>query len=351
MPSVNCRVWGAPLRRHCRGFFGVMVILYICLLPVGAQDPPFQGKSYQSPGTFRLSGGVSHSESLEPMDEREQVGKVFKGSGAGGSGPSGSTSPGVGKGSGSPTGKGSGAGAGKVTGNGAPGRTAGKGSAIGTTSKSSGIGTGPGKGPVRIERPTLPAYQITKPPSLRSSTTTKPPPVPTFEITDNRYEVPAWLAGTWQRTDATEVSRTELPSGKKLLAVGKQPARTTDTFGSYRDSEGRIWQNFKPSKKYGQTDRGAAMDYHRVLRWGLEIIGRSALVTVQAAHVIVNKKTRKVTSVFQDEEMNRYQLLVDGKLRTDSSVKVFNGDGEAVLQTRSVSNEIRVAPFKETQTR
>ncbi len=358
MTSINRRVWDAPLR-HRRGFYGVMLILYsyghFCGHPVAAQDPS-QAQSYPSPQTYRLSGGVSHSESLEPMDERDQVGKVFKGAGAGGSGPSGSTSRGVGKGSGSPAGKGSGPG--KGSGTGGTGKSAGtgpetgKGSGIAQSETGKAPSTGVGKGPKtgRVERPTLPAYQITKPP-ISSTGPTKPPPVPTFEITDNRYEVPAWLAGTWQRTDATEVSRTELPSGKKLLAVGKQPARTTDIFGSYKDSEGRIWQNFKPSKKYGQTDRGTAMDYHRVSRWGLEIIGRSALVTVQAAHVIVNKKTRKVTSVFQDEEMNRYQLLVDGKLRTDSSVKVFNGNGDPVLQTRSVSNEIRVAPFKETQTR
>lgn len=278
---------------------GLVAILYIIgpysALPAGAQDPiPENGQSYPSPRTYQLRGGVSHSESLAPIDERSQVGKVFK--------------PGAG----------------------------------GTLR------------PHQITKPQGGAMSsITKPLKLPSVTTlnTKPPPVPIFEITENRYEVPGWIAGTWQRTDATEVSRTELPSGKKLLAVGKTPARTIDKFGSYRDKDGRIWQTFKPNKKYGQTDRGAVMDYHRVLNWRMEIIGRSVLVTVQAAHIIVNKKTRKVTQVFQDEELNRYQLLVDGKLRTDSSVKVFNGNGDAFLQTRSVSNEIRVAPFKETQTR
>lgn len=317
---------GTKLRLLCRtmgrlGFSGAgtltLVFLYIysseaISLKVVAQD----GQSY------RLTGGVSHSEALEPMDERDQVGKVFKGAGSG-------TGPGAGT---QAVGK---VPAGKVVSIGKP--------STGAVSKTKVLTiTKPPVKPVSnpVEKP------ITSSPPIR-----KPPPVPIFEITENRYQIPEWLAGTWQRSDATEVSRTELPSGKKLVAQGRTEARTSDKFGSYRDKDGRIWQTFKQTKAYGQTDRGTFMDYHRVSRWGLEIVGRSALVTVQAAHVIVNKKTRKVTAVFQDEEVNRYLPLADGKLRTESSVKVFNGNGDAVLQTRSVSNEVRTAPFKETQTR
>ncbi len=35
-----------------------------------------------------------------------------------------------------------------------------------------------------------------------------------------KFIIPAWLAGTWSRTESTETSRIELPSGRRLQARG-----------------------------------------------------------------------------------------------------------------------------------
>ncbi|MBX9952930.1 MAG: hypothetical protein K2Y39_27400 [Candidatus Obscuribacterales bacterium] len=160
-----------------------------------------------------------------------------------------------------------------------------------------------------------------------------------------RFRVPDWMAGVWQRSDAREVSRIELPSGKKLSPVGTQVARVKDVFGSYRDANGQVWQIFNPMKATGQVDRGVSMDYHRVHGYDLVITGpRTVVVEVQATHTMVSKVNRRIAKVYQDEELNKYTLAPDGKLLTDSSVKVFDLEGKPFLLTRTTSSEIRVPP-------
>lgn len=160
-----------------------------------------------------------------------------------------------------------------------------------------------------------------------------------------RFKVPDWMAGVWQRSDAREVSRIELPSGRKLSPVGTQVAKVKDVFGTYRDASGQVWQIFNPLKAAGQVDRGVSMDYHRVHGYDLVITGpKSVVVEVQATHTMVSKANRRIAKVYQDEELNKYTLAPDGKLITDSSVKVFDLEGKPFLLTRTTSSEIRVAP-------
>ncbi len=160
-----------------------------------------------------------------------------------------------------------------------------------------------------------------------------------------RMKVPDWLAGIWQRSEAREISRIELPSGRKAKPVGNQVARVRDVFGTFRDGNGQVWQIFNPLKATGQVDRGVSMDYHRVHSYDLVITGpKTAVVEVQATHTMVSKANRRIAKVYQDEELNKYSLLPDGKLQTDSSVKVFDMDGKPFLLTRTTSAEIRLPP-------
>ncbi len=160
-----------------------------------------------------------------------------------------------------------------------------------------------------------------------------------------RFKVPDWMAGIWQRSEAKEISRIELPGGKRLKPVGNQVARVKDVFGSFRDGNGQVWQMFNPLKATGQVDRGLSMDYHRVHSYDLVITGpKSVVVEVQATHTMVSKANRRIANVYQDEELNKYTLSPDGKLITDSSVKVFDMHGKPFLLTRTTSSEVRLPP-------
>ena len=122
-------------------------------------------------------------------------------------------------------------------------------------------------------------------------------------------------------------------------------AKVKDVFGTYRDASGQVWQIFNPLKAAGQVDRGVSMDYHRVHGYDLVITGpKSVVVEVQATHTMVSKANRRIAKVYQDEELNKYTLAPDGKLITDSSVKVFDLEGKPFLLTRTTSSEIKVAP-------
>jgi hypothetical protein len=175
--------------------------------------------------------------------------------------------------------------------------------------------------------------------SQRNSSSVKSP-------AERRFRIPAWMAGVWQRSDSNELSRVSLPSGKRLKAVGYSVAGAKDSFGTYRDESGQIWQVFDPRNATGSMDRGTAIDYHTVTAYDIIISGNDApVVAVRATHVIVSKSTHRVVSSFQDEELNTYSKTPDGKLRTDSSVKVFDAKGKPQLLTTALSMEALIAPF------
>jgi hypothetical protein len=162
-----------------------------------------------------------------------------------------------------------------------------------------------------------------------------------------KFVVPSWLAGTWERTQSTETSRVNLTTNTHARTSGTSITRATDKFGTFTDAQGRIWQIFDPRKAIGQIDRGTVMDYHRVSTYDLISRGdKVAIVEVTALHLVVNKKTQKIISTFQDEELNTYTQLADGQLRTDSSVKMFDAHGKPIYLTHSTSLESRIAPFK-----
>lgn len=162
-----------------------------------------------------------------------------------------------------------------------------------------------------------------------------------------KFVLPDWLAGDWERTQSTEISRVNLQTNSHISTTGTSVAKVIDKFGTYKDAQGRIWQIFDPRKATGQIDRGNFMDYHRVSSYELISRGeKTAIVEVTASHLVVNKKSKKIISSFQDEELNTYTQLADGQLRTDSSVKVFDAHGKPIYLTKSTSLESRIAPFK-----
>ena len=166
-----------------------------------------------------------------------------------------------------------------------------------------------------------------------------------FALKEKNFKIPAWLAGVWQRSESNEIGRV-LADGKQLKPAGHSVANVKDRFGTFRDQSGQIWQVFDPRQATGSIDRGSAVDHHTVTGYDIVLVGNyAAVVVVRAAHAIVNKSTHRISQSFQDEELNTYSKMPDGRLRTDSSVKVFDGKGKPQLLTRAISMEVRIAPF------
>lgn len=279
---------------------------------------PVQG---QEAATFKLSGGISHSDSLEPLPLSERVGAALGGN-AGTAVPS-STPPAL------------------VN----PYRN---------SNASSGM-TPAVTSPVRMQPQVPPPNQLyySRTPHidpgqalyrkrLREAAEQNLLATSAKRPTRVQIKVPFWLAGHWQRTETNELTRKELPSGKELKPVGKQVARVTDVFGTYKDRRGNVFM-IVPLGAGGAVDRGFAVDYHRVKKYEMILDGKnSAVIKVQASHQVVSKKDKRVVEAYQDEELNRYTLIRDGLVKNDSSVKVFDQLGQPKLITRAVSTERRV---------
>lgn len=158
-----------------------------------------------------------------------------------------------------------------------------------------------------------------------------------------RFQIPAWLAGRWARIDSTELSRVELPGKKVLKATGKTTTKVIDSFGTYRDSKGVIWQIFDPAQTSGTVDRGANIDYHTVSSYNLQATSdKQVVVTLRATHVVVSKLTHRIVASYQDEELNCFNRINATRLRTDSSTKVFNFKGKPTLLTTANSFENKI---------
>jgi hypothetical protein len=158
-----------------------------------------------------------------------------------------------------------------------------------------------------------------------------------------KFEVPGWLAGVWQRTQMTETKRTSLPGNKSEKTSGTSTAVVTDAFGTYRDKNGHIYQLFEAHAPAGRVDRGATIDIEHVFGYRLKILdSKRALVQAKAWHVQMGKFDKRLITAYQDEEFNVYTSLGPGKLRTDSSVKVFDQSGNPTFITQSFSSETRI---------
>ncbi|MBP6747397.1 hypothetical protein KA344_19365 [bacterium] len=324
--------------RFCVG--GAALALSVAALPL-LMELSFQQSSSQEffalaaqaqeKATFKLSGGISHSDSLEPLPVSERVGAALGGN-AGATVPSNippSNTP--------------------------PANTPPALVNPYRNSNASSVNTPAVTSPIRMQPQVPPPNQLyySRTPhidpgqalyrkrlreaaeqNLLATTSRRPTRV--------QIKVPFWLAGQWQRTETNELSRKELPSGKELKAVGKQVARVTDVFGTYKDRRGNVFM-IVPLGAGGAVDRGFAVDYHRVKKYEMILDGKnSAVIKVQASHQVVSKKDKRVVEAYQDEELNRYTLIRDGLVKNDSSVKVFDQLGQPKLITRAVSTERRV---------
>ncbi len=320
--------------------------LTIALLPVQAQarDQERVQEQGQEKNAFKLSGGITHSESLEPLPESDRVGAVQGTASA-------AAIPAV-----------------AIPANNPPALV----NPYRKSSASSNASPALSNPPVSNPAVNNPASQHTQTPTETESQArqrnlllySRTPHVdPGQALYKKRLreaaeqntlatavkrpgklqiKVPFWLAGQWQRTESNELSRKELPSGKELKPIGKQAARVTDYFGSHKDRRGNVFM-IVPLGAAGAVDRGFAVDYHRVKKYEMILDGKnSAVIKVQAVHKVVSKKEKRVVEAYQDEELNRYTLIRDGLVKNDSSVKVFDQLGQAKLITRAVSTERRV---------
>ncbi len=335
---------------------GALLALTIALLPVQAQarDQERVQEQGQEKNAFKLSGGITHSESLEPLPESERVGAVQGAASAAAipavaipahnppalvnpyrkSSSSSSTSPAVSN---------------PAASNPAVNNPAVSNPVVSTSTSQQTQAPTETESQARQRNlllysrtPHVDPGQALYKKRLREAAEQNTLATAVKRPGKLQIKVPFWLAGQWQRTESNELSRKELPSGKELKPVGKQAARVTDYFGSYKDRRGNVFM-IVPLGSAGAVDRGFAVDYHRVKKYEMILDGKnSAVIKVQAVHKVVSKKEKRVVEAYQDEELNRYTLIRDGLVKNDSSVKVFDQLGQAKLITRAVSTERRV---------
>ncbi|MBX9669529.1 MAG: hypothetical protein K2X93_18040 [Candidatus Obscuribacterales bacterium] len=158
------------------------------------------------------------------------------------------------------------------------------------------------------------------------------------------YPIPSWLAGTWKRNTETTVFTHDYASGYSNRQTRTFMSEQTADFGVQKDKKGVIWNCNLANR--GVSDRGsyrsvAIVKSKEPLKSSEgEVIFREVFTVV---HVV--KESNLIVDSFLIESLTRHRPLMDGSLKTEMSVKVYNPSGTPRQVQENVAHELPIKRF------
>lgn len=159
------------------------------------------------------------------------------------------------------------------------------------------------------------------------------------------YRIPAWLAGTWKRSEETVVYQIDLRSGHESRTPQTVSVIETANFGVQVDSQGYVWHAELSNRGLGEGGNYRVIALIRFQKPERaaddEVILRQ--VTTQ---LFVNPINNTIARIYQSESLNRFSPEKNGSLKTDMSVKFFDAGGKPISIQRNESVSWRTEEFK-----
>lgn len=162
------------------------------------------------------------------------------------------------------------------------------------------------------------------------------------------YKIPRWLAGTWVYYEGALTKYTDLKTG--IARNDKQISHheATTIWGWQKDILGDVWQ-YEDSPNVNKTrdeDKDKIVIYIRESN-KLNFIDKNTLVcTTFYTYSAIEPRTLKIDSTYQSENICTYTLEDTGEIRRVVSSKIFDENGEPLVQSESYSLAKRIYPFK-----
>ncbi len=160
------------------------------------------------------------------------------------------------------------------------------------------------------------------------------------------FQIPAWLAGSWQVNSNTQTSSYDYKTRKQEITPKTFSAKYVDQFGSAVDGKGRYWQ-LEDTPKMMRADQGQYIAYYLLKEnYPLEMSDRRIVTRALSIDIKVDKATQRIASVKSVERLQTYTLPVDNTMTVSASVKEFDIKGTALAFSTVTTQERKIAPFK-----
>lgn len=160
------------------------------------------------------------------------------------------------------------------------------------------------------------------------------------------FYVPKWYAGVRHSEYALIISRYDYDTEETTSPMLKQLNRQDARAGYQVDANGGIWDYKKvPMIQHVEADTCDAVLYLRALT---PISGSDDRLVIKynEISVSIDKRTKKILQIVQQEQINTVTSPTPGTLRVDISVKSFDADGQPQRQEQSVMITKIVKPFE-----
>ncbi len=159
--------------------------------------------------------------------------------------------------------------------------------------------------------------------------------------------VPSWYAGTRHSEEAIILYRQNFVTGEISSPMMRQLNRQDDAVGCQKDRNGGIW-DFKeiPCIQHVESDRVNAVLYIKKVT---PLFGTDERIVIRYDEISIelNKRTNRIVSVVQQEQINTITSPSPGILRADVSVKAFDDAGTPQRLEQSVIIEKIIKPYEQ----
>jgi hypothetical protein len=173
---------------------------------------------------------------------------------------------------------------------------------------------------------------------------------PDTKITKEWFLVPPWYAGVRHCEKATILSRYDFATGITTQPMFNQMNRQDSTSGYQKDRLGGIW-DFKhvPTIQHVESDLVNAVLYVKAIKPLMGSADR-LMIKYEEVSISLSKRTNKIVSIVQQEQINTITSPSPDTLRIDVSVRSFDSDGKPQRQEESVIIANIVKPFEQIDT-
>ncbi|MBX9689260.1 MAG: hypothetical protein K2X27_21300 [Candidatus Obscuribacterales bacterium] len=163
------------------------------------------------------------------------------------------------------------------------------------------------------------------------------------------FQIPAWMAGKWEKLGDLTVKLIDLKSGEETYPRIWMDNKLTYTWGHQKDGQGNVWHvNFLPSEHDGQSD-GKKVRFLTTTQQCEKSDKFSLITRTQYLVSESNFWTGEPLEMFQQESLNHYSATGGAEIVNNSTNRVFSYEGKAIRDGVLESHLNKVGDFTATE--
>lgn len=162
------------------------------------------------------------------------------------------------------------------------------------------------------------------------------------------YKIPRWLAGTWVYYEGALTKYTDLKTGIARNDRQISHHEATTVWGWQKDILGDVWQ-YEDSPNINKTrdeDKDKIVIYIRESNKPNFIDKNTLVCTTFYTYSAIEPRSLKIDRTYQSENICTYTLADTGEIKREVSSKIFDENGEPLVQSESYSMAKRIYPFR-----